>query len=485
MKKLLSSLLLILLLPVQISFAQRVGVPDPSFGLQGMYQAAGSTAQKVLMFDQPGSLLMLVIRQSKDSSHIELIYLDHEGKRKAAYTSRVAGTVTDACMTPEGKHILLGGQQMGSEDKDWSIWMISPEGKPVGSFGKSGVLTYAHIGDDETSRIRTDARGHIWLAGQTSTDGWAARDMALLCVSAKGEVDTVFGEKGLAIINTGLYDVARDLATDPAGRILLAGQSRLGQMNDFVALRLDPSGRPDEQFGNHGMVRLRAGIENDYLERILIQPDGKIILAGHCRVKAGEQGQDWAIFRLTATGNPDLTFANGGLRTLNLGGADYLNALALQPDGNLLLGGVSNFRPALVRLNVYGYPDPAFGKKGVIVPEVGGRCGDQSFQVLALHDRMLMSGIWCGQASVICLKGNPQPPGLTEVMGMKSLPDSYYGNLRVSSDTQIEGVLYPGKGARLRTGKYSLSVIRDGAGEVIYYVNGRYSGVGNEIPYLR
>ena len=99
----------------------------------------------------------------------------------------------------------------------------------------------------------------------------------------------------------------------------------------------------------------------------LIQPDGKIVAAGHI---------NWgtAIVRYNANGSLDSSFAGNGIfrteRSFNAG-----NSIALQPDGKLVgFGSVetANGRQfGVVRLNPNGSPDTRFGTNGRLMTLIG------------------------------------------------------------------------------------------------------------------
>ncbi|HXQ88207.1 MAG TPA: delta-60 repeat domain-containing protein, partial [Solirubrobacterales bacterium] len=90
-------------------------------------------------------------------------------------------------------------------------------------------------------------------------------------------------------------------------------------------------------------------------DSMLVQPDGRIVLTGKTWPDFG------ALARLNPDGSPDAGFGAGGFvvdRRL-----PPLSALALQPDGRILAGGVGGFQLASYLPN--GAPDPGFAGGGV------------------------------------------------------------------------------------------------------------------------
>lgn len=88
---------------------------------------------------------------------------------------------------------------------------------------------------------------------------------------------------------------------------------------------------------------------------MVIQPDGKIVLAGRTSPQAG------AVARLLPDGSPDPSFGEGGfIVDRRLPG---FRALALQPDGNIVAAAVGGFQ--LARYLHNGVPDPEFAGGGI------------------------------------------------------------------------------------------------------------------------
>src|SRR4051794_632336 len=84
----------------------------------------------------------------------------------------------------------------------------------------------------------------------------------------------------------------------------------------------------------------------------------------------------FAVGATTPTVRGDL--ARDGLETIDLGGDDGADALAIQPDGKILVGGSTSARRdrsrwALVRLDADGRLDPTFGRGGLVAGGYGAR----------------------------------------------------------------------------------------------------------------
>jgi uncharacterized delta-60 repeat protein len=142
------------------------------------------------------------------------------------------------------------------------------------------------------------------------------------------------------------------MLVQPDGKILVGGSfTRLGTINRNYIARLNPDGTPDSSF-NPGASADAGGL----VHALAVQPDGKILVGGLFTQLAGSPRN--YIGRLYPDGSLDTD--------LNPGAGDgAVNALALQADGKILVGG--NFttlggvsRSYLGRLNPDGTLDSSF-----------------------------------------------------------------------------------------------------------------------------
>ena len=104
---------------------------------------------------------------------------------------------------------------------------------------------------------------------------------------------------------------------------------------------------------------------NTMVTGLAVQPDGKILVAGHWAT--GPTHGCYALARLLTDGTPDTTFGWYGEVTTCLGtSAAWANALALQPDGRILLAGT------ILRSSDGNGDDTTFGTNGTAVGPVAG-----------------------------------------------------------------------------------------------------------------
>jgi uncharacterized delta-60 repeat protein len=108
----------------------------------------------------------------------------------------------------------------------------------------------------------------------------------------------------------------------------------------FLLARFNIDGSPDPSFGTDGVVVPRIGTQ---ARALALQPDGKILVAGSTTVDhAGDEDEDFAIARFEPDGDLDPTFGNGGVAVTDVHvSQNYANAIAVQTDGRIVIVGAA------------------------------------------------------------------------------------------------------------------------------------------------
>lgn len=125
------------------------------------------------------------------------------------------------------------------------------------------------------------------------------------------------------------------------------------------------AGTLDPTFGTNGIVVTDLGGPSDTGSNIVLQPDGKIVIAGSAELDSNFPGfRTPVIVRYNPDGTLDNTFGTSGRVIAVLRGS---TRIALQTDGKLILGGSMNGGLALARYTSTGRPDNAFGTNGIAI----------------------------------------------------------------------------------------------------------------------
>jgi uncharacterized delta-60 repeat protein len=213
--------------------------------------------------------------------------------------------------------------------------------------------------------------GKIVVAGHTESSGQF--DIAVVRYNADGSLDTSFDTDGIVTTPVGgNNDEVYGLAVQSDGKMIVAGRSLSGT-HDIMLVRYNGDGSLDTGFDVDGKVTTAIGSGNDEARAVVIQPDGKIVVAGHTE----SSGQfDITVVRYNADGSLDTSFDTDGIVTTPVGGNnDEGYGIARQGDGKIVVVGRSG-NPGLidivvVRYNADGSPDTAFSGDGIVTTAIG------------------------------------------------------------------------------------------------------------------
>jgi uncharacterized delta-60 repeat protein len=183
-----------------------------------------------------------------------------------------------------------------------------------------------------------------------------------------GALDQGFGMDGV-VVDNGL-EGAGALLLQPDGKIFVAGWccGNKEEPEEFRAVRYKPDGSPDFYSGPYDSYTFGRSAATT----VALQPDGKIVVAGD------EYPGSGFLTRFNTDGSVDASFGTDGISTVS---TISPSALLMQPGGKLLLVGTYAGDPfsvpydprlALARFNADGSLDSTFGTKGVVTSTFGG-----------------------------------------------------------------------------------------------------------------
>jgi uncharacterized delta-60 repeat protein len=265
----------------------------------------------------------------------------------------------------DGKIILAGYTDL-QDSFDFALARLLPDGSLDNSFNSDGLLSSDLSGaNDSAFALALQPDGALLIAGYIYLD--SASDFALARYLPDGNLDASFDGDGWASLDfAGQGDQAFAMALQADGRVVLAGVAEVGMDSaDFALARFNPDGSLDASFDGDGWLLSDFDSTYDSATAVLVQPDGRI-------VAAGDSSGDMAVARYQADGVPDPAFDEDGLLRLDFYTLDDSgNAVILQPDGKLILAGSSHFCHetdfALARLTPDGNLDRSFEDDGQLL----------------------------------------------------------------------------------------------------------------------
>lgn len=223
----------------------------------------------------------------------------------------------------------------------------------------------------------------------TATGALLHKPLSVTVRGAAGSVDLSFGG-GVQTTPIGYEDYANAVAVQPDGKVVVAGSSSSNAGTFVTLVRYGRDGGLDTTFGNGGKLVTPVGASDDAALALAVQADGRIVVVGSTEQAA--TGQDFLLLRYLADGSLDPSFGAGGKVITSFGDdSDRALAVAIQPDGKIVVGGesqsgasTSGIDFALARYLPNGALDPAFGNGGKVVTAISSHAGRDSIYALAL-----------------------------------------------------------------------------------------------------
>ncbi|PYL71705.1 MAG: hypothetical protein DMF26_18565 [Verrucomicrobia bacterium] len=218
-----------------------------------------------------------------------------------------------------------------------------------------------------------------------------------------GDLDPTFGTGGMVMTDLNRStDLANAVAIQSDGKLVVVGQTYKNNDysdEDFAVTRYNTDGTLDNTFGRGGKVRTDFPGLAAVPSAVVIQPDGKIVVAGGAFPQFTFAG-NFEVVRYNPNGSLDRSFGNGGIVTTTFPEGSYAFDVALQPDGKIVAAGTvfvdfipgepSNTDFALARYNPDGTPDAAFGSGGQVSTDFVGM-EDDAFSVLIQSDGKIVA----------------------------------------------------------------------------------------------
>ena len=238
----------------------------------------------------------------------------------------------------DGK-IVVGGQVNVDGGYDFALVRYNSNGTPDATFGTRGQV-FTEFGTAkqgfsfaQASALAIQTDGKIVLAGQAYLG--QDYDFALARYNVNGTLDTTFGSGGkittdFAAPNAG----ANSVAIQPDGMIIAGGFAK----NRLALVRYTARGGLDPNFGIGGKVSTAVGT-NDAVVSLAIKFDSKIVAVGQT-FSSTDSTYHYALVQYNSLGALDTTFGTGGKVTPVFGSArERAASVIVQLDGKTVVAG--------------------------------------------------------------------------------------------------------------------------------------------------
>lgn len=248
------------------------------------------------------------------------------------------GISSNMIIQPDGKIVVGGGFTSYDGTESYFIIRLNSDGSVDSTFNVGSGF------NNVVNSMALQPDGKILVSGSFTSYNEVGSNY-LIRLNPDGSIDNTFD------IGTGLNNRAWGIALQPDGKIILVGTFTTYNESSFNhIIRLNSDGSVDNTFD------IGTGFGSEAF-RAIIQPDGKIIVSGFFTTYKGVGVN--RIIRLNSDGSVDNTFSSGS------GFNNYAEPIALQPDGKIIVGGFftsyngvsSNY---IIRLNSDGSVDNTF-----------------------------------------------------------------------------------------------------------------------------
>ncbi len=378
-------------------------------------------------------------------------------------------------LQPDGK-IVVAGRTSGSFGFAFAVLRYTAEGLPDTCFGTGGIVTTDVVMEstDYGYAVAVQPDGKIVVAG----GAWGGK-FAVVRYNADGTLDVNFGNDGIATAVVGnaydAYNMPYALALQPDGKILVAGSANNGANLDFAVVRFNADGALDPGFGTNGQLSTSFAYfnqdYNDIANALALQPDGKILVAGKAQLYGYYSNFDFAVARYTADGVLDTSFHGNGKNTVQFNNKNAeAYSIVVQPDGKIVLAGVAADGAkntfAMARLIENGNLDPTFGQSGLQTTSIGSSNAVSFSAILQPDGNIVLAGYAFNGSDNDCALARYDSDGYldnqfgtngTRTIDLKSRSNNFINSIAIQPDGKIiaAGVSNTGERESMTLARYT------------------------------
>jgi uncharacterized delta-60 repeat protein len=351
---------------------------DSTYATDGIFRQVGGAVKGVVV-QSDGTILLgaTMTETGGSSSSFGLMRQNSNGVfdsnfgsagiRFTAFGANKSASVGGMAESPVDGKVILVGNVAGFNFSgvtpvyvsDFAVASFNADGSPDTGFNTTGKTStsFDPIANSSSAFSYASAVAEcvaVQADGKVVVGGWtevAASDrrFAMVRYLTDGSIDSSFNG-GYVITNPNAYCSMTALAISPIDQKIIA----VGSYQDSstyayknMVVRYNTDGTLDTSFDTDGIVLTGGGIQNHKPNAVAIQPDGKILVAGLTYIKNPfAEPEDFALFRYETDGTLDPNFGTGGSVAVDVvDGYDSLRAIKLQGDGKILVAGTAGGDP--------------------------------------------------------------------------------------------------------------------------------------------
>lgn len=339
------------------------GTPDTDFGTGGRaiisVSPTGDVANSVLI--QPDGKIIAAgyAQDTAGNGDFAVLRLTADGRRDQSFGQNGAtifsvnagsdganGMVFQTLSFQPTKLIVVG--YSGSGNTKFGVIRVNLDNGSIdNTFGTNGIATISVGGVlDYPADVTTDSEQKILIGGHNRFDaggGSFRDDFTIVRLYVNGSPDISFSGDGKETTQFGQLSQVRSVQSaviDREDKYYASGLVFRNGSNDFAVARYNMNGTLDTTFNTTGKVMTAVGTNEDQILDSVVQPDGKLVVAGFTSNGTNGTNKDFALMRYNLNGSVDTTFGSCGKIVTHLGTTnDIAWGVALQADGMVVAAG--------------------------------------------------------------------------------------------------------------------------------------------------
>lgn len=256
-----------------------------------------------------------------------------------------------------------------------SINSIAQDGSLDQTFGVGGkVTTRVASYQAEAQSLVVQKDGKIVVVGYREN---LDNDIVIVRYNENGSLDTTFDHDGIVTTTVFRYQYCKaySIVLQTDGKLLVSGFSSFGNNLIIVLLRYNINGSLDTSFNHSGIVTLAIGSYSTHIYSMALQRDGKIVVTGDTHTSINDM--DVLVVRFNIDGTLDKSFDTDGIVITDIGNfIDICHSIVIQEDGKILVAAnkFADLNVSLIvmlRYNSNGSLDTTFDHDGMLNTNIG------------------------------------------------------------------------------------------------------------------
>ena len=307
----------------------------------------------------------------------------------------------DLAYQSDGKMLVAGFSRNSVGNDNFLVVRYLENGDLDTSFGTNAYVNIDVRGfstpkDDQATNVLIQSDGKIVLVG-FSDGAFGDEQFTTLRLNSDGSLDETYGDQGIRFFDfTGSYCEPADAVMLSNNNIAIAGYTDTGSFNPsliFAVAVIDENGNLNQNFSIDGKQTIQFGANYEEAYAITETSDGSLLVGG-------EGADEFAIAKLSLSGNLDSTFGNNGKIITDISNYNGLGIIGLHElsNGKIIAVGESSSSSesrniTLIRYNSDGSLDTSFANNGFITIDIDSGSEDIPRSMFVQNDgKILIAG---------------------------------------------------------------------------------------------